>query len=83
MADALAYFGDTLTSETEKFVRYFDRFFDCLNVRSITEGNRKWKADLQPYRSTNDPRLKVSQWTLNLYVYTMYAFINYYTVAKG
>ena len=28
MADAFAYFGDDLTTETEVFVRNFDRFFD-------------------------------------------------------
>ena len=35
MADALAYFGDPKTEEVERFIRYFDKFFDCLNVKSF------------------------------------------------
>ncbi len=30
VADALAYFGNPATEETETFCRTFDRFFDCL-----------------------------------------------------
>ena len=59
MADALAYFGDTDTTETELFIRNFDRLFDCLNVRSLSEWATKQKDDLKPYTSTEDPRLKV------------------------
>ncbi len=29
--------GDPETFETERFVRIFDKFFDCLNVHSFTE----------------------------------------------
>ena len=48
------------TEETEKFVRYFDKFFDCLNVRSLSEcGVHSRKPDLRPYRSPDDPRLQV------------------------
>ncbi len=55
MADALAYFGHPDTSETEVFLRHFDRFFDCLNVRN------KWgKKDLKAYTSADDERLVVS-----------------------
>ncbi len=59
MADALAYFSDESTTETENFVRMFDRFFDCLNVRSLSEWKSKLKPDLQPYTSPDDSRLKV------------------------
>ena len=59
MANALSYFGDPETQETEVFLRYFDRFFDCLNVRSISEAGQKRKDDLKPYISTDDERLTV------------------------
>ena len=44
VADAFAYFGDVSTTETEKFVRNFDRLFDCLNVRSLSEWKTRSKA---------------------------------------
>ena len=50
VADAMAYFGDPETTETEIFIRKFDQFFDCLNVRSLSE--------LKPYTSVEDERLK-------------------------
>ena len=60
MADALAYFGDPKTEETEKFIRYFDKFFDCLNVCSFSEWKTSRKPDRKPYTSFNDPHLEVS-----------------------
>ena len=64
MADAMAYYHalrmDSDTTETEKFVRTFDRFFDMLNTRCLEEGVQKIKPDLHPYRSSDDTRLKVS-----------------------
>ena len=59
VAAAMEYFGDTETVETQKFVRIFDRFFDCLNTRHPKEGILKRKPDLSPYRSLSDTRLKV------------------------
>ena len=59
MADAFAYYGDPATTETEKFVRKFDRLFDCLNVRSLSASNTNKKDDLKPYTSPDDSRLKV------------------------
>lgn len=59
VANALAYFGDPKTKETEHFIRQFDRFFDCLNVRSLYEWEQKKKEDLKPYTSPEDVRLKV------------------------
>ncbi len=44
---------------TVKFLRMNDRMFDCMNVRSSTEGLRKRKPDLLPYTSLNDPRFDV------------------------
>ena len=59
VADAFAYFGDNSTTETEIFVRNFDRLFDCLNVRSLSEWKSKAKPDLKPYTRPDDCRLKV------------------------
>lgn len=47
-------------SETSKFCKMFDRFFDCMNVRSKGEGRNKRKPDLEPYQSVDDPRFHVS-----------------------
>lgn len=60
MAEAFAEHGDPSTAETEKFIRNFDHFFDCLNVRNKTEWKRKRKDGLKPYTSVDDVRLKVS-----------------------
>ena len=59
MANALEYFGDPQTRETERFIRHMDRFFDCLNVRSFSESYQKRKDDLRPYISSDDSRLQV------------------------
>ena len=48
VADALAYFEDPTTEETETFIRYFDRFFDSMNVHSFSE----WKTSRKPDRKT-------------------------------
>ena len=32
VANAFSYYSLEETEETEKFVRYFDKFFDCVNV---------------------------------------------------
>ena len=39
----------------------FDKFFDCLNVRSPDEHKRRRKPDLKPYTSASDERLHVSR----------------------
>jgi hypothetical protein len=59
VADALAYFGDASTTETQKFVLMFDRLFDCLNVRNYKQWKEKRKPDLKPYSSADDKRLEV------------------------
>ena len=60
MANALDYFGDPETKETEILLRHFDRFFDCLNVRSMAEAGQRGKDDLKPYISVDYERLAVS-----------------------
>ena len=51
--------GGDEVSETVKFVRNMDRFFDCLNVSNFTTGYHKRKVYQNPYTSKNDFRLKV------------------------
>ena len=46
-------------NETARFCHMLDRFFDCLNTRSIGEGRNKRKPDLEPYTSDQDERLNV------------------------
>ena len=60
VANALSFMKSDDTSETEQFIRMMDKFFACLNVRAISEGVRKLKPNLTPYRSSDDERLKVS-----------------------
>ena len=56
----MEYLGDEETLETRKFIRHFDHFFDCMNVRYTSKGVYKRKPDLRPYRDPSDPRLSVS-----------------------
>lgn len=47
------------TTETERFCRIFNKWFDCMNTRSIIEGHIKRNEDLHPYSSPDDERLQV------------------------
>jgi len=38
------------TSETIRFIRMFDRFFDCLNVSNLTEGRKSLHSMHPSYR---------------------------------
>ncbi|CAC5403380.1 THAP9 [Mytilus coruscus] len=58
VANALEHFYDESVSETVCFIRHFNRFFDCLNVRSLFEGRNKRNPDLDPYTDVNDNRLE-------------------------
>lgn len=46
-------------SETVRFIRIFDWWFDCLNVSSLSEGKQSLKKDLYPYRTRADARFHV------------------------
>ena len=59
-AKALEYYKDPATKEIQRFCQMFDHFFDCLNVQSYTEGRKKRKPDLLPYRTIKDTRFKVT-----------------------
>nr|XP_006814529.1 PREDICTED: uncharacterized protein LOC102801316 [Saccoglossus kowalevskii] len=58
VANAIETYGPPDARETAKFVRYMDKFVDCLHVRCKEEYLRKKKPNLALYRNVNDPRLK-------------------------
>ena len=60
VANALDLFYNKEVKGTVLFVQMFDKFFDCMNARSLTEATRNKKPNLAPYRSKDDPRLKVA-----------------------
>ena len=70
MADALSFYGYVDTSETERFVRFFDKFFDCLNVRSTDEYIRQRKPNLRPYTEITDERLTVRSYVVRMLNYS-------------
>ena len=41
------------------FIDYFDTFFDCLNVTSLSGGKYERKKNRYPYCTGEDDRLKV------------------------
>ena len=47
------------TRETRIFIRTIDKFFDCLNGKSLLRAMLKRKPNLAPYKSASDERLKV------------------------
>lgn len=59
VANALEFYGDLQTRETQRFVRIFDKFFDCLNGRNLDEYRKRRKPNLRPYYSETDERLSV------------------------
>ncbi len=59
MATALRVTGDQDVEETAKFVEFFDKFFDCVNVGDFDSGMRTRNPFKAPYRSGSDFRLKV------------------------
>ena len=58
------YYGE-YTYETALFCENMDNFFDALNVRNTSEGDRKLKNFLKPYRNNDDPRF---DWFQNVFL---------------
>jgi len=56
VAAVLQSFGPPEAAATAKFCKMVDGFFDCLNVRSTKEHERKRKPFLASYTSLNDER---------------------------
>lgn len=46
-------------TETGRFAKTFDTFFDCLNVRSPDEHILRRKPNLSPYTQVDDVRFTV------------------------
>ena len=63
MAIVLREFSTPDTVGTAQFCEMVDSFFDCLNVRSTVEHQRKRKPFLAPYTSMDDPRFVC--WKMN------------------
>ena len=59
VAKALRQEGEEF-EETAQFIEMFDKFFDILNVSSISEGQKKLKKNCYPFRTSSDDRLTVS-----------------------
>ncbi|CAG2199465.1 THAP9 [Mytilus edulis] len=57
VANALEHLYDDSVSETVLFIRNFNKFFDCLNVRNLFEGRNKRNPNLEPFTGGDDPRL--------------------------
>ena len=49
---------------TMRFVRLSDKFFNCLSVSNVCDGQRKRTPDFDPYRNKDDYRLKVTALTI-------------------
>ncbi len=60
--------GDEV-AETITFVDKFNKFFDTLNVSSISAGKLKRSPFKDPYRSASDFRLKVIIYTASVTVH--------------
>ena len=56
MSKVLQLYRGTMYQETAKFCLLVDGFFDCCNVRSLTEGSRSRKPICNPYTSVHDER---------------------------
>ena len=56
VAKVLRAFGSPEAAATSKLCEMVDNFFDCLNVRSLAESEKKRKPFLAPYRSIDDER---------------------------
>ena len=56
MASVLQKFDPPEAGGTAKFCEMMDKFFDCFNVRSLSEGTKTRKAFLLPYEDVNDKR---------------------------
>jgi hypothetical protein len=82
VANALHHLGDTATTETEIFVRKFDKFFDCLNGRNLQEHHHRKKPNLAPYSSPTDERLSVCELQIYSYIIIMWLLI-FLVVGKG
>ena len=59
VAAALLVNGGEEVTATATFVEMFDKFFDCMNVSTLSEGKLQRNLFKSPYRHVDDFRLKV------------------------
>jgi hypothetical protein len=57
--------GDEEVLETARFCGMMNDFFDCTNVRSLTEFVRKINQLIKPYESSDDERFA---WLVNVFL---------------
>ena len=57
MANAIEMLYGDETSETVTFIRYMNKFFDCLNTRSFDEAAKSRNDHVKAFSSIDDPRL--------------------------
>lgn len=69
LANVLKFSDKEDVRKTIKFVTYFDKFFDSLNVMSLHAGKHKRKPFQLPYTSADDSRL-----TVRYYMHVVYLF---------
>ena len=57
MTSVLNHHGGNELSHTSKYCNIIDQFFDCMNVRIVSEHIRKRKKKVAPYTAVDDERL--------------------------
>ena len=57
MTSVLNHHGGNELSHTSKYCDIIDQFFDCMNVRIVSEHIRKRKKKVAPYTAVDDERL--------------------------
>jgi len=71
VATAIRLTGGEEVKETVRFVEFFDKFFDSMNVNNFSAGYKSRNPFKSPYRSESDFRLKVCRNLVNYYGYLM------------
>ena len=65
MTSILNHHVENELSHTSKYFDIIDQFFDCMNVRIVSEHIRKRKNKVAPYTAVDDERLN---WLLNVFL---------------
>ena len=77
---ALQESGKEEVLETARFCGMINHFFDCTNVRSLTEHFRKRNPLIKPYTSADDEKLS---WLLNVFLEYLNSWRNSITTWPG
>lgn len=68
VSNGLSLVGGESATETVKFTKTMDKFFDALNVSNFSNGKKKRKPFQDPYRSEKDFRLSVCSTLISIIV---------------